>query len=859
MIRLPCLLALLLALLISLPAPADSPGLPAGFAPDPALPTPAEVWGFEPGQWHPRHDQITTYLERLAAASDRVSIETIGQTHGLRPLQLLTFASPERLVEIGELRAGRVRASEAGDGPVVVWLGYAVHGNEASAASAAALTAWYLAASNDDEVRAWLDELVIVMEPVLNPDGLDRFAHWVNMHRGRNPSADPADREHHEAWPNGRTNYYWFDLNRDWLPLVHPESRARNAALQQWRPHVLTDVHEMGPNTTYFFQPGVPERNNPLTPPRNYELTRKIAEFHARALDEAAEPYFTRELFDDYYLGKGSTYPDLTGGIGILFEQASVRGHVQDSIYGRREFADAVANQVRTSLSTLRASHALGAELLDYQREFFASARDLARQDRRAGWILGDDGDPKRAARLLDLLLAHGITVHELAEELSVEQRRYRPGAAWFVPINQAQYRFLQSIFDPVTELPMETFYDVSTWPLAMSHGLPLDVLRRVPALGDALVEVPDRAFRAPDEDALAWLVPWNQHAAPAVLAGLMLDDFRVQAVTEPLQIQTDGGPRELLRGSLVIHRGLQPEQAGPVARRLSELAEKHGVEVLAASSGLAMAGPDLGAPSAPVLKPVKPALLVGSGLRATHAGYIWHWFDTTLDMPLTRLDHAQLDRVDLSEYTHLILPDGNHAELGERLAERLAAYVRGGGILLAARNASVWVENLELDWSFVEEEAKLAPSVDDEGRPLRRAYADFQTDFARELIGGSALKVLLDPSHPLAFGFAREELIVFRRGRHRLRAVDNPYVHAGVYADPPLASGFLSSNGSERLAGTPALSATRHGQGLVVRMADDYLFRRYWAGNELLFANALFFSQLVRPTELPNNRAGAD
>ncbi|MCH8477680.1 MAG: hypothetical protein LAT56_07020 [Wenzhouxiangella sp.] len=147
---------------------------------------------------------------------------------------------------------------------------------------------------------------------------------------------------------------------------------------------------------------------------------------------------------------------------------------------------------------------------------------------------------------------------------------------------------------------------------------------------------------------------------------------------------------------------------------------------------------------------------------------------------------------------------------------------LRGDDTLLAARKASAWVENLEL-------------------------------------IGGSALKVLLDPSHPLAFGFAREELVVFRRGRHRLRSVDNRYVHAGVYADTPLVSGFLSSDDGERLAGAPALSATRHGQGLVVRMADDYLFRRYWAGNELLFANALFFSQLVRPIELPNNRAGAD
>ncbi len=829
------------------------PGLPADGEFDESIPAPAEVLGFEPGEWHPRYDQMVSYLEAVAEASDRVKIERIGTTHGQRPLLFLTFASPERLEDIDEIRAERRDRSESGEGPPVAWLGYSVHGNEASGASAALVTAWYLAASLDEDVLAWLDEMVIVMEPGLNPDGIDRFAHWVNMHKGRNPSADPADREHNEAWPNGRTNYYWFDLNRDWLPLVHPESRSRKVEYHTWRPHVLTDHHEMGPNTTYFFQPGVPERNNPLTPERNYELTRSIAEFHGDFLDRAGEPHFTRELFDDYYVGKGSTYPDLTGGIGILFEQGSARGHVQDTVYGERTFASAVANQVTTSLSTLAATHALADELIDFQREFFDDAREAARRDRNAGWVLGDDGDPARAAALLDLLLGHDIAIHPATESVEVDGRGHEAGAAWVIPADQPHYTLLKSILDPVTELPMETFYDVSAWPLGMSHDLPLEPVRRLPAHGERLSEAPTLEHDAPPTDALAWVVPWDQYRSAALLGALLADGYRVQAATEPLTVPTAGGDREMLRGSLIVHAGLQPDALDPAGPRLAELSQHYGVEVLAAERGLSRSGIDLGSPSAPVLDSVNVAMLTGDGIRANHAGYIWHWFDIELDQPLAMLDWTRLFRAELSEYSHLILPDGNYESLPDWARERIEAFVTDGGVLLALRGASTWAEELELDWQLVDSSNE--NDNEEADAPERRAYGDFREDFARELIGGSALRVSLDTTHPVGFGYERDELAVFRRGRHAMRAVDNPYAQPAIYAESPLAAGYLSESNRDRLAGAPAISTSRHGQGTVIRMSDDAVFRGYWRGSERLLANAVFFGQLIGTTELPGGQ----
>ncbi|MFW5816151.1 MAG: M14 family zinc carboxypeptidase [Wenzhouxiangella sp.] len=830
------------------------PGLPGDFDPVPEIATPADFLGFDPSERHLRHDQVVAYLDYLAEVSDRVSIEQIGRSHGLRPLKLLVFSSPERQSRLSELRADRVRASRAGDGPPVIWLGYAVHGNEASGVSAALITAWYLAAARNAEVADWLDQALILMEPVLNPDGVDRFAHWVNMHRGVHPVSDPADREHHENWPNGRTNYYWFDLNRDWLPLVHPESRARLAQYHAWRPHVVTDHHEMGPNSTYFFQPGVPERNNPLTPARNFALTARIAEYHARRLDEAEEPYYTRESFDDYYAGKGSTYPDLTGSVGILFEQGSVRGHVQETEYGRRSFAEAVANQVRTSLSSIEGGIAQADELIAYQAEFFRSARQDADRDRNEGWIFGDAGDPARGRALVELLLRHAITVAPVTEEVTIAGRPQPVGTAWAVPAEQDQYRLLRSVFEPVTELSMETFYDVSTWPLGLSFDLPLAAVRRLPARGEALASVEAYRPSPPATDALAWIVPWNQRGAPPLLAALLADDYKVQVLTKPSSLRLgDEAVREFGRGSLVIHRGLQPDGAAPVAERLRDLAGEHGAKVLATASGLADGGLDLGSPSAPVIDPVRPAMLVGSGLSANHAGYVWHWFDHYLHQPLTRLDWLRLGRVDLSDYTHRILPDGDYSDLPEAAAEKLVDFVDGGGILLAARRASAWVETLALDWALVDTDAAdedEAPAIAAERRP----YGDFQDDRARQLIGGSVLGVLLDPTHPLAFGYTREDLAVMRRGRQRLQAATNPYSSVAVYTDEVLVSGFLSDDNRERLAGSPALSVTRHGAGAVVRMADDYLFRGYWSGTERLFANALFFSSIVGTTELPSD-----
>jgi len=223
------------------------------------------VLGSEVGEWHVRHDQLVAYLHAVAESSDRVQIETTGTTHEGRRLLLLTVSSPANLRRIEELRIEHGKLSDPAEPlpdtttmPIVVNLGYSVHGNEASGSNASLLTAYHLAAAQGEAIEQLLADSIILIDPSLNPDGLDRFALWANMHRGTVPVADPNHREHNEGWPNGRTNHYWFDLNRDWLLAQHPETQARLRQFHRWRPNVLIDVHEMGSDQTYFFHPCLP-------------------------------------------------------------------------------------------------------------------------------------------------------------------------------------------------------------------------------------------------------------------------------------------------------------------------------------------------------------------------------------------------------------------------------------------------------------------------------------------------------------------------------------------------------------------------------------------------------------------------
>lgn len=865
------------------------PGAGAGH--DPEVPAPQNELGFEVGEWHARPAQLVSYLERLAGASDRVTLEEIGRTHEEKPQVVATITSAEnhaRLDEILERRRGRTeppfaRTDEGGgeegdpvpdDLPAVVYLGYSIHGNEASGSNASLVVAYHLAASRSEAVAELLDRVVILLDPSLNPDGMGRFAHWANMHRGAVPVADPDHREHVEGWPSGRTNHYWFDLNRDWLLLVHPESRNRVRLFQRWRPNVLADFHEMGSRATYFFQPGVPSRQNPLTPEKNVELTREFARYHARALDEAGSLYYTEETFDDFYFGKGSTYPDIQGTIGILFEQASARGHVQESDQGPLTFPFAIRNQAMTSFSTLRAAADHRAELLAYQSRFFREALDEARESPIRGYVVGAGGDPARLHELVATLRGHGIEVHRLARAVEVDGERFAPGEAVVIPTEQRQKRLLEALFERRIEFEDTTFYDVSAWTLPLAFGLPWAQLGvdlevgTAELLGDPVTDPAPPVGGLPDVPAdggepVAWAFEWTDYYAPRSLGRLLREGVYARVATRPFEARLvdtpDGGAmRSFGRGTVVVPLGLQRDRAGEIRDLLTTAAREDGVSVHALASGLTPGGIDLGSPSLQPIVPPRPLVVIGHHVSSYDAGEVWHLLDHRFRMPVSLVERSRLGRIDLDRYTHVILVDGRWDELPEARMADLEQWVRDGGTLVGIQNGATWAGRALLGLGEDGEsgggggmEIQIGGEAKD-GEAQDRPYADFRKDVAVPLIAGTIFEAQLDLTHPLAYGYTRERLPIFRDWTGTLMPTGNPYDTPVRYTDEPLLAGYVSPENLEQLGGQPAVIATRLGGGVVIRMVDNPNFRGIWYGTSRLLLNAIYLSDTIRRTDVP-------
>ncbi len=834
--------------------------LPAGVAYDPAVPTPESVLGFQVGDWHAGPEQIATYARGLAHSNARVRLEETGRTHEQKPLLLLTITSPSNHSRLDAIRAEHVARTRPGaaaddaESPIVVWLGYSVHGNEASGANASLLVAYHLAAAQGEEIEQLLEHTIVLLDPMLNPDGLQRFATWANMHRGMQLVGESMHREHQEGWPSGRTNHYWFDLNRDWLPAQHPESRARLRVFHHWKPNVLADFHEMESNSTFFFQPGVPSRRHPLTPERNVELTHAIAKFHARALDAERRLYYSEERFDDYYYGKGSTYPDVNGAVGILFEQASARGHLQDTEHGPLGFPFAIRNQFITSLSTLQGAFAERRNLLRYQHEFFAGAGKLASTDRVKGYVFGSAADGASATFMLQILQAHKIEVYALARAYEQDGHRFEPGSAYVVPLAQPQYRLARSLFERRTSFTDSLFYDISAWTLPLAAGVACAELGRSPdALlgarierGD-LVTLPEQPAPAP-EPPYAYAFGWSEYYAPRALFRLQRAGIRTQVATQPFTATTVDSSIAFERGTIVVPavRG-QPPAFGRIAPLMRDIARLDGVDVHSLSTGLTpTTAVDLGSPSFQVLTQPKPLLIVGSGVDANAAGEIWHLLDRRFDVPLPLITASDLDVADLPHFTHVICVDGNYDTLDTAKAEALERWIRNGGVFVAMGRAAEWVSKKK--WLKVEFDKEDETGAATAGQ--RFPYAEHEDRAGARIISGAIFAVDLDRTHPLGFGFPDDRLAVFRDHRLFMRPSANPYTTVARYAAQPLLSGYISKPTLARLDSTASVIADRLGQGAVILLLDNPSFRGFWFGTDKLFLNALFFGSILERTE---------
>ncbi|MCB0474732.1 MAG: zinc carboxypeptidase [Flavobacteriaceae bacterium] len=837
------LLYIILILFIKVSHAQDIPAayyLPQDISYNQNIPTPESILGFQVGQWHASHDKIVQYMYALAAASDRITIENRGTTYEGRPLLLLTITSPENHTHLEQIRSEHLKLSDAtvssnldvSKMPLVVYQGFSIHGNEPSGANAGLLVAYYLAAAEGDAIETLLENTVILFDPSFNPDGLQRFSTWVNMYKNENISTNNDDREYNEAWPRGRTNHYWFDLNRDWLVSQLPETQARIRTFHQWKPNILTDHHEMGTNSTFFFQPGVPSRTHPLTPKKNQELTAKIGQYHAKALDKIGSLYYSEEGYDDFYYGKGSTFPDINGGIGILFEQASARGHAQDTDNGILTFPFAIRNQFTTALSTLAAAKGMRAELLSYQRDFYRDARNEMLRDKTKAIVIDDPYDRSKLEAFLQLLKRQQVKFNKLRSSFTQNNQSFNSNTAYVIPLDQPNYRMIKAMFEKRTTFADSLFYDISAWTLPLAFDLDYTWTTNGSLIGDEVSGVVKTRGSVSAKSKYAYLFEWSDYYTPKALYQILKKGLRAKVGMKKFsQNGTD-----FSYGTIMVPVQNQVLDPDEIYALIKKLADETAINFYGTDTGLTE-GIDLGSRNFEPVKLPGVALLTGDGVTSYDAGEIWHLLDTRYEIPVTKVDISNLNRTDLGAFTTLIIPSTNAGELS-RVKEKLYDFAKNGGIIIAYKNSLQWLEKekfIDLDFKKVKPDTKNVPfEFRDE---LRGA----------QVIGGAIFEADVDLSHPVNFGYHHSKLALFRNTNLFIKpdSISN-FKNAIQYTRNPLMSGYISKENLKAIGSTIPFKTGNLGKGKVIVFTDDTNFRAFWYGTNKLLANAIFFGKLM-------------
>jgi len=810
---------------------------------DASVQSPDKFLHHEIGQQHIRHDQLLAYFKQLASQSDRVAIESIGRSYQQREQVLVAISSPENLANLDAILEKRDRKDyQAGDEPVVVWLGYSVHGDEISGSHAALVVAYHLSASTSGKTKQTLDNAIIVMEPSINPDGMDRFANWVATFSGFVDNSDANHIEHHQMWPTGRTNHYWFDLNRDWLLLTQQESVNRLKHFHRYQPNVVGDFHEMGANSSYFFQPGIPSRTNPLTPAGNIVLTQEIAKFHAKALDADNRLYYSEESFDDFYYGKGSTYPDVNGAVGILFEQASSRGQQQETINGLLTFDYGIKNHVLTSFSTIDGAVANQTTLKQYRQAFYAESLKQADKQNFAGYIVHESNDEQRMAIFLKKLAQHHIDVYPLASDFRLNGKTYPQKTSYYIPLEQVQYRMIEALFSTQKSFQDNTFYDVSGWTLPLAMNITFEKVDRAWGLKIAKQKWQESKSKSMnfDDQAYAYAIDWGKHNAPKLLSDLLANNINVKVATKPFSSTVDNKPTDFARGTLLIAAGIQ--QQDDWRAQLKQASEKYQLTAFPIATGLTSKGIDLGSSSFKLIKPRKVLLVGGQGISQYEAGEIRYFFDQVLAAPLSIIEHQRLNKVALSDYSHIILVDGNYKLLSQAVQQKLEHWLKSGGTIIAQKRAAKWLNEIELLSAHFASKSQLSALFDTDGLQ----YQDKEKLAGKQRIAGAIFEADLDLSHPLAYGYNKVMLPMFKNSTVIMDYPNKPFIAAAKYTATPLMSGYTDKALENRIAHNTPVIAHNYGRGKIIASSENLAFRGYWLATAKLLANALYFDHTI-------------
>jgi hypothetical protein len=838
----------------------------AGGTWDSRVPSPASVLGYEPGQRFTPHALLSRYLERVAEASPRVRLDTIAHTFEGRELFLAIVTSEANHQRLDEIRSLARRVAdprgatqaELDDAvsrlPAIVWLGYSVHGNEASGVEAGIAFLYQLAAGQDADTRLMLDSTVVLIDPVQNPDGHERHVQYVMRMRGAHGvQTSPAALIHGGDWPGARTSHYYFDLNRDWFVQSHPETRARTQTMLSWWPHTAVDLHEMGSSSSYYFAPPMDPVNKNVD-----DTVWKWWEIYglgnAAAFDARGWSFFRREGYDDFYPGYGDSWPTFTGAAGMTYEQASSSGGAIERNDGTvMTLEDATHHHYTTSWSTVMTTAMRRSERV---RDYLAF-RQTAITDAEGGplrHIIIARDDDGRADSLVATLLSDSIEVHMLRQATAARVTAYGSAdvtrmalaaGSWVIDLAQPQGRLAKALLEPDAELDSafiaeelenrrnaegDRFYDMTGWSLpyvfrtsAWWSSSPVGPL-------DRITNVPARTIVPPARASYGYAFAPGSESSIRMLASLLRDSVRVWFAPRSFR----SGDAEFPGGAFIVRVAPNGES---IHERVSALAVATGVRVAPLRSSGVDEGTDLGSNSVFFVRPPRIALVGNAPVSGNSFGYTWYTFDQRFHYPVTPISPGSAGGAALDDFDVLIVPSasagGINGELGEDGRTGLARWVREGGVLITLDGATAWLATEQLGLSDFRLRSDTARVDSAAGAPLPSS------------VPGAIGRTHGDSLSWMLAGVQARDVPVLVFSDRIYEAPDD--LRAGVvvlrYAevDELQLAGYMWPEIPERLAGSPYLWTESVGSGRVIGFTGDPNFRDMWRGLLPVFANAVF------------------
>ncbi|RDV16243.1 zinc carboxypeptidase [Pontibacter diazotrophicus] len=822
------------------------------------LQSPEQFLGYQLGKQFTTQNRILDYVNYLAAqAPNRMKVQQYGQTYEGRPLMLAYVASDENLPRLEQIRENNLRQAGVqsgqvqGEQPAIVWLSYNIHGNESVSSEAVMQVLYDLADPSNAQTKQWLQNTIVILDPMVNPDGRERYVQWYKQASNQGGNASPYAWEHYEPWPGGRPNHYYFDLNRDWAWQTQIESKQRLKEYNNWLPQVHADFHEMGAESPYYFSPAAKPFHESITPwQRQFQNT--IGDYNRQYFDKNNWLYFTRENFDLFYPSYGDTYPTYNGAIGMTYEQggsgrAGLAYQKQDG--DTLTLVDRIAHHVAASHATIQASSEKADQLKQEFQKYYQNNLNNPAGEYKAFVLKADGRSAANLKSLTDYMGRQGIQYGYTSKNTTARGFNYSNGKDERVNIGtndvvismyQPKSTLVKVLFEPNARLEDSLTYDITSWSLPYAYNVQAYALRNRINVNTSNAAAAPAAAAITIERPYAYLARWNNLQDLKFLTELMKEDIKVRQAEKAFE--TDGQRYE--PGTLIITRTGNERMGDKLDATVQALAKQYDVTLSATGTGFVSSGADFGSGSVRYLQMPKVALLSGEGISPYGFGEVWHYFEQQIGYPVTVLNTSYFSNIPLNEFDVLILPNGSYSQvLNEETLENVREWVSAGGKLIAMEAAAGFLAgkkgfNLKKKSQEVASEDK-SKAKDENPYKNLRTYANREREALEGEVQGSIFRVDLDKTHPLAFGYG-DTYFGLIRSADTFSFLENGW-NVGVLKKDNYTTGFVGSKSKEKLQDALILGTQDMGRGQVVYLADNPLFRGFWQGGKLMFGNAVF------------------